>query len=44
MEQEVQGPIMATVKRNYKELRKLGAVDFSGTTDPAVAETWLKRT
>ena len=44
MEQEVQGPTMATVKRNYKELRKLGAVDFLGTTDPAEAETWLKRT
>ena len=44
MEQEVHGPIMAPMKRNYKELRKLGAVDFSGTTDPAEAEKWLKRT
>lgn len=32
------------VKRNYKELRKLGATDFYGTIDPAEAETWLKRT
>ena len=26
------------------ELRRLGAVDFHGTTDPAKAGTWLKRT
>ena len=30
-------------KRNFKELRKLGAVDFYGTTDPAEAELWLER-
>lgn len=30
--------------KNFKELRQLGAVDFYGTTDPAEAETWLKRT
>ena len=43
-EYEVQGPDPTTRSRNFKELRKLGAVDFSGTTDPAEAETWLKRT
>ena len=31
------------VKRNYKELRKLGESDFYGTVDPAKAESWLKR-
>ena len=30
--------------KDYKELRQLGAKDFEGTTDPAEAETWLKRT
>ena len=30
--------------KNFKELRQLGVVDFYGTTDPAEAETWLKRT
>ena len=29
--------------KDYKELRQLGAIDFNGTTDPAEAETWLKR-
>ena len=30
--------------KKFKELRQLGAVDFYGTTDPAEAETLLKRT
>ena len=30
--------------KNSKEHRQLEAVDFFGTTDPAEAETWLKRT
>ena len=30
--------------KDFKELRQLGAVDFFGTTDPAEAESWLKRT
>ena len=30
--------------KDYKELRQLGAKDFEGTTDPAEAEKWLKRT
>ena len=28
----------------FAELRRLGAVDFYGTTDPAEAGTWLRRT
>lgn len=44
LEDEGVAQINVSVKRNYKELRKLGAVDFSGTTDPAEAEKWLKRT
>ena len=28
----------------FKELRQLRAVEFCGATDPAEAETWLKRT
>ena len=42
-EQEVHGPHEYR-ERRYDKLRKQGAVDFSGTTDPSVAETWLKRT
>ena len=30
--------------KSFKELQQLGAIDFHGTTDPAEAETWLKRT
>src|SRR3989442_2669327 len=30
--------------KNFKEIRKLGATDFFGTTDPAEAEGWLRRT
>ena len=31
-------------ERRYDRLRKQGAVDFNGSTDPIEAETWLKRT
>ncbi|XP_074376881.1 uncharacterized protein LOC141718399 [Apium graveolens] len=45
---EVEGPRIVPgdehVKRDYKELRKFGAIDFPGTVDPAEAEKWLKRT
>ncbi|XP_042059547.1 uncharacterized protein LOC121804064 [Salvia splendens] len=44
VEQEVQGLDMRPRGGNFKELRKMGAVDFVGTTDPAEAEIWLKRT
>ncbi|XP_042033546.1 uncharacterized protein LOC121780087 [Salvia splendens] len=44
VEQEVQGLEMRPRGKNFKELRKMGAVDFVGTTDPAEAEIWLKRT
>ena len=44
VEQEVQGPVIRQRGRNFKELRKMGAVDFYGTIDPAEAEIWLKRT
>ena len=30
--------------KDYKELHQLGAIDFHGTTDPAEAEAWQKRT
>ena len=32
------------VRRDYKELRKLGAINFSSTIDPVEAEKRLKRT
>ncbi|KAG8369537.1 hypothetical protein BUALT_Bualt14G0023800 [Buddleja alternifolia] len=38
----VHGP--ETRERRYDKLRKMGAVDFVGTTDPAKAEMWLKQT
>ncbi|XP_042024003.1 uncharacterized protein LOC121771256 [Salvia splendens] len=44
VEQEVQGLEMRPRGRNFKELRKMGAVDFVWTIDPAEAEIWLKRT
>ncbi|XP_074363335.1 uncharacterized protein LOC141703797 [Apium graveolens] len=48
IEQEMEGPRIVPkdehVKRDYKELRKLGAIDFSGIVDPTEAEKWLKRT
>ena len=39
-----QGQEQKSRSKNFKELHQLGAVDFHGTTDPAEAETWLKRT
>ena len=30
--------------KDFRELRQLGAKEFSGTTDPAEAEAWLKGT
>ena len=39
-----QGQEQRSRSKAIKELRQLGAVDFFGTTDPAEAETWLKRT
>ena len=48
LEEEVHRPEVigrnVPVRRDYKELRKLGAIDFSGTIDPVEAEKWLKRT
>ena len=42
--QRTQGRVQKFRSKDFKELRQLGAVDFNGTTDPAEAETWLKRT
>ena len=41
--QETPSRDLRSRSKNFKELRQLGAVDFYGTTDPAEAETWLKR-
>ena len=41
--QETPSRDLRSCSKNFKELRQLGAVDFYGTTDPAEAETWLKR-
>ena len=38
------GNMPPTRLKNFKEARKLGATDFFGTTDPAEAEGWLRRT
>ncbi|KAL8113615.1 hypothetical protein AgCh_020804 [Apium graveolens] len=47
IEHEVEGPRIVRgdeqINRDYKELRKLGAIDFSRTIDHAEAEKWLKR-
>src|SRR3989442_2956544 len=37
------GHVAYTRLKNLKEIRKLGATDFFGTTDPAEAEGWLRR-
>ena len=42
-ERRPQGGEQMSRSKDYKELRQLGAIDFNGTTDPAEAETWLKR-
>ena len=39
-----QGQERKSRSKDVKELRQLGAIDFSGTIDPAEAEAWLKRT
>ena len=39
-----QGRERRSRSKDYKELRQLGAKDFEGTTDPAVAEAWIKST
>ena len=39
-----QGQERKSRSKDVKELRLLGTIDFSGTTDPAEAEAWLKRT
>ena len=39
---QVRGPRIRS--KDIRELRQLGAKEFSGTTDPAEAETWLKGT
>ncbi|KAJ8752343.1 hypothetical protein K2173_003979 [Erythroxylum novogranatense] len=46
MVQRSQMPVQAPVDRSgqYDKLRKFGAVDFSGTTNPEEAKAWLKRT
>ena len=38
------GPKQRSRSKIFKELWQFVAVDFVGTTDPAEAETWLKRT
>ena len=43
-ERRPQGGERKSRSKDLKELRQLGAKDFEGTTDPAEAESWLKRT
>ena len=40
----LQGEEYRSRSEKFTELRRLGAVDFYDTTDPAEAGTWLKRT
>ena len=39
-----QRPNESTLNENFKKIRKQGAKAFTGTTDPMVAEEWLKST
>ena len=34
----------SSIDKNYERVRKQGAKLFTGTTDPAVAEEWLRST
>ena len=36
------GPVGNVVDETYERIRKQGAKAFVGTTDPAVAEEWLR--
>ena len=36
--------VVAPRERRYDKLRKMGAKDFRGTTDPLEADRWLQRT
>ena len=36
--------VFALRERRYDKLRKMGAEDFRGTTNPLEAERWLQRT
>ena len=36
--------VVAPRERRYDKLRKMGAEDFRGTTNPLEAERWLQRT
>ena len=42
--QEVRDSPPVTRERRYEKLRKLGAISFSSTLDPAEAEAWLEGT
>ena len=37
-------PTPALRAKRFEQLRKLGAVSFCGTLDPAEAESWLENT
>ena len=41
-QQVIHDPSPAVRERQFEKLRKLGATPFSGTLDPAVAESWLE--
>ena len=42
--QEMNAPPTAPRAKHFEQLRKLGAVPFCGTLDPAEAESWLENT
>ena len=39
-----QPPVGNIIDETYEKIRKQGAKTFAGTTDPAVAEEWLRST
>ena len=43
-QQEMNTPPPVPRERRFEKLRKLGATPFSGTLDPAKAESWLEST
>ena len=43
-QREVNTPPSVPRAKKYEQLRKLGANPFTGTSDPAEAESWLENT
>ncbi|KAL2253001.1 UNVERIFIED_CONTAM: hypothetical protein Sindi_0094800, partial [Sesamum indicum] len=39
----VPAPVAPTIDRNYERIRNMGAIEFEGTLDPEIAESWWEK-